>query len=117
MKGITKVQINLPAKEHQSLLVFDATEGFDDKVEERFNRLVQSVNGQNIKVDIATLLGNPKIVAKTTPAQVVPGARFGGNDEDEDEDEPTGDGSTFAAIEAAAKAAGYVQVIVTKGLR
>lgn len=42
-------------KDHQSAFVIDVRDGFTGSFKERVNRLSQSVNGGNIKVDFFTL--------------------------------------------------------------
>lgn len=61
---------NLPtSRNHRTALVIDTRNGVDSKFKERYNRLLQSVNGTNIKVDIFTLRGN----AVATGPALVPG--------------------------------------------
>lgn len=57
---------NLAKKAHRTLLVIDARGGFTSDQKERVNRLLQSVNGSNIKCDIAHLTGDA--VATVAPS-------------------------------------------------
>lgn len=74
---------NLPTvRSHRTALVIDTRNGVDSKFQERYKRLLQSVNGPNIKVDIFTLRPNavasgPALVPGTpddSPAPDVPAA-------------------------------------------
>lgn len=61
---------NLPtSRKHRTALVIDTRNGVDSAFRERYKRLLQSVNGPNIKVDVYTL--RPNAIA-TGPA-LVPG--------------------------------------------
>lgn len=54
-------------RSHQTALVIDTRAGVSSAFQNRYNRLVESVNGANIKADIYTLRGN---VAETGPGLV-----------------------------------------------
>ena len=56
-------------RSHRTALVIDVRNGVNSQFRERYNRLLQSVNGPNIKVDVFTLRGNS---LATGPA-LVPG--------------------------------------------
>ncbi len=68
---------NLPAhREHRTALVIDARNGITPEFRERYQRLLTSVNGDNIKVDVFTLRDNatgdgPGLVPGT-PSQYAP---------------------------------------------
>ena len=80
-------------KQHRTALVIDVTKGFDGDFKERVNRLLQSVNGQNIKVDIFHFDGS----------NVKPGAP------------PTPAGTTSTVdIDAWAASQGYDQLVISK---
>ena len=50
---------SLPSsREHRTALVIDIRNGAPSQFVERYQRLLQSVNGPNIKVDVYTLRGN-----------------------------------------------------------
>lgn len=50
---------NLPSgRDHRTALVIDARNGITPEFRERYRRLLQSVNGENIKIDVYTLRGN-----------------------------------------------------------
>ncbi len=50
---------NLPTgREHRTCLVIDVRNGITSEFRERYQRLLQSVNGPNIKVDVYTLRDN-----------------------------------------------------------
>ena len=93
---------NLPTvRNHRTALVIDTRNGVDSKFQERYKRLLQSVNGENIKVDIFTLRGN---AAATGPA-LVPGSP----DDSAPADVPAAD----IDLNAWAAGLGYDQLLVT----
>ncbi len=50
---------NLPtSRDHRTALVIDIRNGITPEFRERYRRLLQSVNGENIKVDVYTLRDN-----------------------------------------------------------
>lgn len=69
---------NLPtSRDHRTALVIDVRNGASPQFKERYNRLLQSVNGPNIKVDVFTLRGNatgdgPGLVPGTPDQYVAP---------------------------------------------
>ena len=105
----------LNSKNHRTLLVIDARGELNSEAKERVNRLLQSVNGPNIKVDIAHLTGdggsltigglNNGVTLKSgLPAQL------GGNTDGPD---TADNGSIYDAVIQAGKDAGYVQVLIS----
>lgn len=64
-------------KSHRTALIVDTTKGYSGKFQERVNRLLNSVNGPNIKVDVYTKQssaretitpGAPSQTASSSPA-------------------------------------------------
>lgn len=88
-------------REHRTALVIDIRSGVTSDFKERYNRLLQSVNGPNIKTDVFTLRGNV--------AQTGPGLVSGPPELSAAADVPAGE------IDLAAWAAelGYVQLVVS----
>lgn len=68
----------LPTKKsHQTALVIDVRGGVSPQFKNRYQRLLESVNGNNIKVDVYTLRGNatatgPGLVAGSPDEFVAP---------------------------------------------
>lgn len=58
------------SKEHRTALVIDIRSGVTADFRNRYQRLLESLNGNNIKVDVHTLRGN---AANTGPGLVVGG--------------------------------------------
>ena len=80
---------------HRTALLIDASKGFDGEYQERVQRLLQSVNGSNIKVDVFHTVDGKTLV---------PGA-------------PTGTSAVTTddvPAKAALKAKGYVQVLTAE---
>jgi hypothetical protein len=115
----------LAARHHRTLLVIDARGGFTGDQKERVNRLLQSVNGVNIKVDVAHLTGdavasvapgaNPFASAPVKASTGVPTLVSGLPAELKGESvkaEPLS-GSILEAVVAAGKAQGYTQVLIS----
>lgn len=95
----TTVQSGLPTtRNHRTALVIDVRNGVTAEFTERYNRLLQSVNGPNIKVDVFTLSGN----SIGASGGLVPGA-------------PGASASSAGAeidLQAWAKSLGYAQLLV-----
>lgn len=115
----------LAARNHRTLLVIDARGGFTSDQKERVNRLLQSVNGANIKVDIAHLTGDAVVSAPASnPFASAPvKASTGGTPTlvsglpaelkgESVKAEPL-TGSILEAVVAAGKAQGYTQVLIS----
>lgn len=57
------------AKNHRTALVVDASNGFEGEFAERVGRLLQSVNGPNVKVDIYTFDGSKLVEGPPSAAK------------------------------------------------
>ena len=72
------MQVQPFKKTHRTALVIDARKGFAGSFKERAERLLQSVNGSNIKVDVFHIVGDtvtagaPKASAATASASTAP---------------------------------------------
>lgn len=82
------------AKNHRTCLIIDASSGFTGEYKERVERLLQSLNGPNIKTDIYHTTDGVNLV-EGQPSAVAAAP-------------------VTASAEAAAKALGYAQVLVSK---
>jgi len=93
---------NLPSsREHRTALVIDVRNGVSSDFENRYKRLLESVNGDNIKVDVFTLRGN---LVASGPA-LVSGAP-GCSDEPDDAEQEID-------LKAWAASLGYTQLLLS----
>lgn len=104
------MQIASATRSHRTALVIDARKGFTGKFKERTNRLLESVNGNNIKVDVYTLEGGDAITGVSVPATLTlhpgkPGEGVASS---------TASGSTDDALEAWANGLGYDMLVVAR---
>lgn len=116
----------LVGKNHRSLLVIDARGGFTAEQKERVNRLLQSVNGSNIKVDIAHLTGEGTVLAsapssnpfaesavKASSGELALVAGLPAELKASTVQAEPLSGSVLEAVVAAGKTQGYVQVLIS----
>lgn len=113
------------SKTHRTALVIDVRRGISSTYEERVKRLLQSVNGSNIKCDIFTLTGPEAtltqgttlpsastVAAKAEVVTLSPGSPFS---KEAEVAAPTSDeGVVLAELDAALK--GYVQILHVRSL-
>lgn len=98
--------MGLPTKRnHRTAVVIDVRNGVSAEFKERFGRLLESLNGDNIKADIFTLRGNatqdgPGLVAGSPDTYVAP-------------QQPAQE----IDLEAWAKEVGFSQLITVTGLK
>lgn len=86
-------------KNHRTALLIDASKGFANPFAERVNRLLQSVNGPNIKVDVYHLgVGGNVTLQEGAPTSTP----------------AYGSATTVEAAEAQLRAQGYDQILVSK---
>lgn len=115
----------LAARNHRTLLVIDARGGFTSEQKERVNRLLQSVNGSGIKVDIAHLDGDGVVapassnpfadapVEAATSGALALKAGLPAQLKGEEVKAQALTGSILEAVVEAGKAKGYVQVLIS----
>lgn len=114
------------SRNHRTALVLDIRRGVDGEYEERVKRVLQSVNGANIKVDVFTLSGpdggtltqgttipsQATVQAKATEVTLSPGSPFA----TEKAAEVSAPADVIAELDGALAERGYVQVLHVRNL-
>lgn len=114
----------LAGRNHRTLLVIDARGGFTSEQKERVNRLLQSVNGSGIKVDIAHLDGEGSVTSGSNPFDTSAKASVSSEGlalkaglpaqlKDAAVTAAPISGSILEAVVEAGKAKGYTQVLIS----
>lgn len=113
-------------RSHRTALVVDIRRGVDKEYEQRVKRLFESVNGDNIKVDIFTLSGpdggtltqgttipsQSTVAAKAVEVTLSPGSPFAV----EKAAETVAAADTIAELDGALAEKGYVQILHVRNL-
>ena len=106
---------NLPTgkREHRTACVIDTRGGASGEFKERYNRLLESLNGQNIKADVYTLAD------EVAPVQASGGFYHGHPDSPPAAlpQYPSSNGLTPQQIAAWASGEGYSQLLLVVGLK
>lgn len=113
------------SRNHRTALVLDVRRGIDSTFEERAKRLLESVNGPNIKCDIFTLTGPEAtltqgttlpsaatVAASATEVTLSKGSPFAL----EAEQAVVTGGDITAELDGALSAKGYVQILHVRNL-
>lgn len=89
------------AKNHRTALLIDASKGFTNPFAERVNRLLQSVNGSNIKVDVYHLGAASSVALNDGPPAAAASTSVAS-------------ATTLEQAEATLRSQGYDQILVSK---
>lgn len=114
-------------KSHRTALVVDVRRGITSDFENRVKRLLESVNGSNIKCDIFTLSGPEAtltqgtvlpsaatVAAKSEVVTLSPGSPFS---QEVAAEEPKGsEAAVLVELDGALKNAGYTQILHVRNL-